>query len=278
MKTVLAIAHTSGTTAKTSSETITGINPEKLNVGITVSGSGHAFANFDDHKISVILKSDIGEPSRVLIDQVRVSDLLKTQDYRSAESAKAKGDANGLYPFTLLLGNYNLLGDDKMTIVLTTPGHATAVYDYRMLLIDELETAEDFFNYDSIAGNGADQIFKDCVALFLTSAPAGNTYTVNVAGSMHQITDYDAKVEAVVNGSLNSAEDFGVIWKDDLLIGEDVHVRIPAGVNFLVVRKSYYEDRLSKQDSVDYTVEQRFQKILQQKPGQAQVLMNQGRM
>lgn len=89
--------------------------------------------------------------------------------------------------------------------------------------------------YESIASAG-DYTFKDAIEVYLASAAAGVTASVNDGINSISVYDYVAHALSMALGQYESSEDFSCLYVDPTGSGRDVNVKVASGKLLFAVR------------------------------------------
>jgi hypothetical protein len=237
-----------GTAAVQKYAKLASFDPDGLDLEIEVSGTGHAFSEFNKMRLYVTLKNSLGDDINIV--SAVVGDLFKLSDYAGGFSAKLHNDAEGKYYAYIPLGNIMLEGEDSLEVSFSYSGHATAVYTVRLDAIDIVQGDEYIIGYDSLTGNGDSRYFRDAAAVYITSASKGDMFKCQdqMKGS-NTVLDHVAIALANELGQLEQREDFGLVWQDGSGLSQNINVTIPQGADVLVVKRYFPVERIEKKSN-----------------------------
>lgn len=272
------IADSIGTTAKRMSGTLSNAGGNGILISSLVGGTGHTEARFLTHVISATIRQAKGEDIP-LISGLRVMDAFKVSDYKGGFSADLANGAAGRYVAFIPCGRVRLEGDDVLDVQVQCEGHATATYGYTVSLVDMVSGPDVPVLHELITGNGADQLIRDCYALYLVSDPTGATITVkDEAGKNFNLVDNDLVDLSNALGQVESFEEVGVIFSDPFDLSQDIRVKLPASTFAVAARGFFDVDRLmarSRTEGLDQS--NMFERIRLGKPSKARFLESIGK-
>jgi len=267
----------SGVAAKMASGRLSQFDADGLMIDIKLTtATGHLRSDFDNWKLSATLK-DPGTRDINVFTDVRLSDLLKYSDFAGGFSMELAGDAAARYVAYIPLGNYMLEGDDALDLVLTIPGHATAVLDVNVSACDFVKLAEKIVGYESLTGNGQEVIIKDAYSVFLCTAETGATIAVKDMEREYFVTDREVLAAGNALGKMEKWSSFGALYTDGTGYGQTVRIKVPTNAVILIARGFYPLQRVGKKAQSNVSQIDGLQdKIRSENPDKYQYLVSTG--